>query len=472
MIYEILHKFSAQEYDFFLSRTGTGTHTRKISAMIRKGQGEIGKDEMFKRVFKKKREPQNDYLLRNELSILKRKLELFIIENTPVDLPVFVSYYKPYAMAQWCLQNALVKPAEKYLARASSIAREHEAWQGLLKINRCRLQLTQYSKSDYHQKQGHLQSLADEHLDYLKEYIAEEVRYADFIRAGAFKLAAHLRKTNHSFELTHSFNIEPDTSKSMVARFYYYKSLAYTSSGTEAIGLLKKALSFLDSDLEMFLKEEEKLACMSAMAMEYAIIGDLNEAEEVFGSILSHPGFDHFHARNSLLFNYCTTLLKLKKYKKAIGYIELLESLDIEPIVLERIYTMKCNCYIFLGDLKNLKKILPRNLQSYDLAVRSYYRFLYVIYYLIKGEYDLAERELENTRSMKDFSDTGYMPLLKIFDKYIEAWNARFYKEKKEKEKMLLLRSELHLFLNNHVEVSQLLPGTWIIEQSHLLLEE
>ena len=80
MVYEILTKFTSEEFDSFLEGTGAGTNSRKISSMIRKRNGEIDKDEIFKRIFKKKRDPQNDYLLRNELSILKKKLESFVLE--------------------------------------------------------------------------------------------------------------------------------------------------------------------------------------------------------------------------------------------------------------------------------------------------------------------------------------------------------------------------------------------------------
>lgn len=470
MVYEILTKFTSEEFDSFLEGTGAGTNSRKISSMIRKRNGEIDKDEIFRRIFKKKRHPQNDYLLRNELSILKKKLESFVLENTPTDVPAFVEYYKPYVMAQWCIKRVLIAESEKYIKEALEIAKKKNAWHGLLNINRVLFHTTQYSKSSYHYKLELLQSIAEDHLNYLREYITAEVRYAEFIKAGAYKLSANLRKTNLPFANLSSFEVQLEKTKNKVAQFYHLKSLAYSHSGLQAVELLQKALLLLDDEIEIFLKEEERLACMSAMAMEYSMAGDYKQAASIFEKILAHPDFGNFTARNALLFNYCTTLLKIKEYKKAIKYLDELDNLDVEPIVKERIYTMKCNCYIFLEDVKGIKKILPGNLQSFELAVRVYYRVLYLIYYIIKEDYDLAERELANIKQVRNLEETEYLILIKLFDKYLLALNACIYKENDKTSKLGSLRKELGSFVNTSNSVTQLLPGIWLTEMAEKLL--
>src|SRR5688572_4037240 len=162
MVYEILTKLTPVEYDLFLDNTGPGTHGRKIASMIRKRNGHISRDEIFKRVFKKKRDTENDYLLRNELSILKKKLESFILQYSTTDIPVEVEYYKPYVLAQWCIRRTLIEEAEKYIAEAITIAKRKNGWHGLLKLNRIRFKATQYSKSSYHAKWELMQSLGSD----------------------------------------------------------------------------------------------------------------------------------------------------------------------------------------------------------------------------------------------------------------------------------------------------------------------
>ncbi len=470
MIDRILSKLSPEEFEEFQKGNSPLTNSRKISGLMRKTEGLISRDEIFKRVFKKKRTLENDHLLRNEISIVKRKLENFIIHQSTTDIPTYTKYFRPYVMAQWCIKRNLVKESEKYIGEALVLAKKGGAYKGLLSINKILFQITQYSKSDYEHKLALLQSVADDHMDYLKEFVAEEVRYADFIRSGAYKLAENLRKTTYSFKHSGSFTHQLSSSRSRLSEFYFYKSQAYRNTGLKAVELLEKALACIDEELEMYNKDEEVLSCMSAAAMEYAMAGEFQKSVVSFEKILVHKGFKYFPAQHSVLFNYCTTLLKVREYEKALKYLEELEKLEMEPIVAERIYTMKCNCYIFMENDKELKKILPTNLQSFDISVRVYYRFLYLIYYLIKKEDEIAERELVNIKKMKDFDRTDYLPLARIFEKYISTMNAIRFNEKDKEKKKRELQSELRIFKDMYSPSSQLLPGMWILEKSQLLL--
>ena len=132
---------------------------------------------------------------------------------------------------------------------------------------------------------------------------------------------------------------------------------------------------------------------------------------------------------------------------------------------------MKSNCYIFLEDARSIKKILPKNLQSFDVSVRIYYRFLYVMYYLIKSEVDMAKRELDNIKNIRDFDQTDYYQLWLLFEKYIVALDAKLYKEKNWMNKISLLRNEIENCEANHKEIESRLPGMWIIEKSRTLLK-
>lgn len=470
MVDKIIRNLNMKEYDLFLLETGTGTNTRKITTLLRKNE-HIERSEIFKRVFKKTKTSANDYLLRNELSILKKKLENFILKNSNTDIPAGTAYFKPYVMAQWCIKKILIDEANKYIKEAVDLALKKDSWKGLLNINKLLLHTVQYSKSNYQYKLDLLNQLANDHIEYLKNYVAEETRYADFIRAGAYKLASNLRKSETKFNDSVQFSTDLKNTKSKAAQYYHLKSLAYSSSGPTAIKYLEKAVECLNDNLEIFLLEEERMACMSAMSMEYAISGDLKKAAVSFEKVINDPGFENFTARNSLIFNYCTTLLKLTEYKKAIYHLDKLDTSNVEPIVKERIYTMKCNCYIFMEDVKGIKRILPKNLQSYDLSVRTYYRFLYVIYYLIKGDIELAEREINNIKNIRGFDETDYSPLVNIFNRYMEGYNAKLYKEKGYSQKILLLKNELQEFKTKHREVSQLLPGVWIINKCESFLK-
>jgi hypothetical protein len=458
---KLLSNLSSAEYNEFLSGVKVGTNSYKIARLLR-STPDLTKDEIFKRVFKQKRTQSNDHLLRNELSILKRKLEDFIVGNSTLDLPEVNVYYAAYALGHWCIKNGLVELASKYCSKAEELARDVDSSRGLIQINKLKLQIIQYSKSDYHLKLTLLEELRANHLQQIHQLVSEEMAFADFISAGAYKLASNLRKTEKLYKSTKNVEIDLENPKSRIAQYYYHKSLGYSQQGKEAILQLNKALVVLQEENEIYNQDAERLTCLSAIAMEYALLGELKRSADTYRSIIINPGFQSFTARNSLLFNYCTTLIKLKQYKEALIHIEELEKEELEPIVKERIYTMKCNCYIFLEDVKKLKSILPQKLQSFDLSVRAYYRFLFTIYYLIKDEDDLAERELTNIKNMKGFSETDYSPLLKLFEKYVETYTAKKYKEKQYVQHLKQLNIQIDLLHQQHKEISELLPVMWI----------
>ena len=104
MIDKIIHKLTETEYDAFISGTGSGTNSRKISQLIRKAKTDIDKDELYKRVFKNRRTTENDYLLRNELSQLKRRIENFIVDHQPTDIPLTAEYYRQYVIRKLARQ--------------------------------------------------------------------------------------------------------------------------------------------------------------------------------------------------------------------------------------------------------------------------------------------------------------------------------------------------------------------------------
>jgi len=467
MVYEFIVSLDAEEAVRFMEGLEPKTRSRRLLQVLRSGITD--KNEILKRVFKVKRSVNNDHLLRNELSILKRKVENFVANNTNHNTQIHILYRKEYIMAEWCIKKTLIEPATHYVNSAYKKALSLEVFEDLLKISRLRLHITQLSKSNYQHKLDEMKLLHQDHLTYLKEFASRELKYADFINAGAFKLASNLRMDTFPFEPIEVFTVHTNESKNMLARYYTFKSQAYSSSGPDSISLLESAIKILYTLADIDFANVEILTCYAAIAMEYSLMGNFSKSEELYEFIFTLPGSDTFASRKSLLYNYCTTLLKNGNYKRALKYIEYLENSNPEPVVAERIYTMKINCYILLEDAKKILKILPPDLQNYDITLRTYYRFLYVIYYLIKEEWGLAERELNNIRVMKDFKLTGYTPLLQLFEKYVQTSDSIFYREKNPKKKLESLRTYLKTFHDQNQELSGLLPAAWITRKINAL---
>lgn len=460
MIIKILNQYSDEEFKSFMLTTRAGSRCRKLASLLYKSGGEMGKDILFRRLFGQKHTNANDYLLRNELSILKKKLEHHITENR-TEINDGDRYIQ---MAAWCFKKQLFSEAEKYLRKARVIAEKKLDWNQLITINKLHLTTIQYGKKSLDDKLAQWRTTRKNHLNYLMEIVAEEVRYMDFIEALAYKYSANLDRNTDTISFSNVYEVTLDEPVSPLAKYYHYKSLAYSENGQVAIHYLDLALHTLDAI--PFIKEadDEKISCLSAKAMEYGLTGVYAESAKTYEKILTAPHFDEFIARNSVILNYCTTLIKIKEYKKALNLLGLIDTEKSEPIVSERIHSLKCNCYIFTGDARSLKKILPSGLQSYDPALRTYYRLLYVIYYLIRQDTDTAQRELNNIKTSRNIDQTGFLPLISLFEKYLDVITAIEYKEKNVSKKTNRLIKERKSYLEYHTHSGQPLPGSWLLE--------
>lgn len=420
MVENVIQKLTKEEFQQLLEHVGKMTNNGRMCKFIFKRKGEINKDEIFKFIFSTKRTKENDYLIRNEWSQLKKKIETFIVLTFESDMPKYYSFYNSYTIGHWCIKRSLFYESEKYLDQAYDLAATAESWEGLLKINKYRFYIQQFSKSKAEEKLEKMQTFINEQEVYLKKLVNQEYSVIRYLKSAALKTAQSLRM---SVEYNHTdapFTIDSKIHSSNLSLYFYHKSNAFRLSGKQAIHELEKAIHFLKTTNEFFAKDDELNSVNATLAMEYALIGEYKESITIYKEIISSDYFKNVSSKNAILFNYITTLIKGKEYKIALENITNLELLEPEPVVLERIGFHKLNCYIYLRDLANIKKNLPKDIQASDISIRVYYRLLYTIYYLIKGDIEMAEREINNILVIKNLEFTDYKIVLKFFQKYIE----------------------------------------------------
>lgn len=465
MIYEIINVLPDKAYGEFLQSTAPRSRSRKLTSVLRGPAKEPDKDLLFTKVFRQKRNKSNDHLLRNEISILKRKLEDYITRNTVTQISPYSSCSRSYIMAQWCLRHSLTAHCEKYALQAREEAMTGEDWISLLKINKLLVQCVNYDKTHFDQRLKRLSELEHNHRYYLQQIAAEETMYADFVNASAYKTSLSLRKLDTVFEPTITLSYSFTSVNGRLAAYYFHRSRAYGTAGPQTMHHLEKALECLSLPAETAGMVEEELGCLGAMAVEYSLMGDFEKAEQIFARIIAHNRFETFIPRHAILLNYCTTLLKLKKYKTALQYLQKLEKETSEPVITERIFSMKCNCYILSENLQGIRDILPTDLNQYDLSVKIYYRLLYVIYYLIKNDHELAQREIVNMMKAKDMNKTPYLPLVKIFDTYISTAASHYYRENNAERKIRNFLQAFSRFGEENPALVNMLPAMWIKEK-------
>lgn len=468
---KLLKVWDASAYRQWLGEAGRESRSGRLAALLRRHKGVPSKDEIFQRVFDQKYIADRDYLLRNELSLLRRKLEARITAGMALPVALDKPYFIPLGMSRWCMENQLNEEALHYAEKALELAEEAGDWPALLGILKMVLLLSPYSKTGHDERLEYMQRLAEKHRYYLRQLVGEEVRYADFMQAARRQFSAQLRRTQLDFALSETVYFHPDDAPSPVAEYYRCKALGFSASGREAVAHFRAALQNLDPRWEAWMLRQEWLTCMSAIARELSLLGEWEEAEQVFRETLTHPGLPMYSGRRSLQINYCTTLVKLKKYKAAIDILEAMSSEDLEPVVEERLFTLKTICYVFYEDPERIRSILPKDLGAYDLSLRIYYRLLYTMYYLVKGDTELAEREIVNMASARGLEQTPYPPLVTLFRRYLHLLSSLAPGETPSAAQRKTFQKLLDRTIADHPDVTNMLPGLWLVEKWEALSE-
>lgn len=469
MIDNLVRWFTEEEFKAFLKTMSTNSRSRTLALTLRKANTSANRDTIFMKVFQTNRNTQNDHLLRNELSILKKKAEIFIVNNNPVEAPYNADYYASYALSVWCVNKNLLNEAEVYLHNTVHIALKTNAWRGALLCTRLLGLVIQFSNISIEEKINKIKSLAEKHKYYLTQLVAREVQLINYINVSANKLASsnfsdspnELKLLKDKVEFDINNPVDP------LAQYYQLKSSAFLNSGIDAVNYMLESLDCLNQPVDFADIEEEKLISMANIALEYGMVADFEKAHEYYQKIISSPFFSSFRSKNGVLINNATTLVKLKRYSKAIENIEMINLKHIEPVVLPRVNTIRILAYIYTKDFIKLKKILPLKSETNEVPLKLYNKFLYVIYYLIQENVFDAQRELHNLMITKYGKESVYADLINLYNAYI---NCLIDNRAPNRTK---LETELKCFNEkSQTKLYNTILSIWIREKSEQLVEQ
>jgi len=417
MLHDLIFALSKDELRRFQNSLPKGKRSLNLLNIMK---SEKNKELIFKKLYHEKYSSEKDILLRTEMKILKRKLEEFILQNSSKDLHPERDYALFYEMARWCMLNSLSDLALKYCRKAFDLAHAQNEWTDLLRINRIYYLISWQQPATLSEKTGMLNERTRWHEKIVNTIATEELRLTQFLDASIDRFRYNLRQTysQREFPDTHSIRFEEHESK--LAHYFRLKARAYRTMDIKSIDILHEAIELLRDIPPFYYKDQEWIAINGALAMEYSAHGEHDKACEVFDTLIYHPDLIKSQSSIAIQFNYATTLLKLKEYRKAEEILELLDERHPKMLFNKQIQTMKITTYIFLGESEKLKKVISRQSGPMDPALKIYNRLLFIIYYLQKQNLELAERELLNLEKSRPVKGSVYPPLIHAFKLYIE----------------------------------------------------
>lgn len=459
MLEEIITRFSPLETKAF---TATLTQSKRSKALFFALKENSEKEFVFYKVYKKKYSPENDYLLRAEKKILKKKIENFIYSNSNKVTRFNKSYSIYYEMCRWCYKNDLLHVAYKYIQKSYQIAAEEEDLADMLKINRLWFLILFQLNIPLKEKSKILYERLKIKEELIKKQATEEYRHLQFLESSIEKLNRSIGETYTEKPLEKEKTIIFEESDTALSSYFYHKTLAFKDSTLDPIAELKKAIEIFEKTPDFYFKSTEKIAIEGALATEYSKRNQLVEACEVYEKLIHYPQLLESIASPSIHFNYISTLLKGENYHKAEEVLKILESRHPQFSNNALYLSMKVNTYLFLEDVSKLKSAFKQKQRIADNNVKTYHRFLQYLYYLLKGDLDIAEREIANIKKSKIAKESVFYPLIDIFKMYNDFLLERSEKKLQAREKILDKIEDLNKYSDGLINHS--LPVKWIMK--------
>lgn len=463
-VLQLVRSLTPAEHKAFARKVLRGTRSGDLYHLLKK-ENIPDKKAVFRKIFGEYYSKEKDYLLRNELSILRLRLQEFILENMPSDEVSPQKRWDYYRLGEWLYQRKLPALARESLDKSVKLATRYEDWELLIKLNRLAVLLDQSTIDGLADRIDAIQQSIRNHEQYIRRLFTQESRYITYLHGlhiKMHKLMGHQAPPLPDPTHAHITFAEHETSMSAFLR---EKGIAYAENSAASVPYLEKALEYLEQLPVSPEVQTQWFTCAGQIASEYSMTGDVTSAEYWFARILDTPGLENYNGRNFLVMNYVTTLVKLRKWQEALTLADMLEQAATEEYVLKRLSAAKISCFIFLRDTANLKKHLPRNFSELDTDVRHYYRMQYSIYWYLCGNVEEAEREMQNLSLNKQAIQSNYKPLIDLLLVFYQAMtDAGIQKPaKKWAQKIQKKYTEFH----EHAlpAVKAMVPAIWLTEE-------
>lgn len=352
--------------------------------------------EVFEQTFGKKHTDANDYLLRNELRLLRAELRDFIA-NTQFEQMPANDKWEHYL--QMLLNHGATTLFEKEYSKQ---LRNAEATGNHAQIVRLVHLHTQYTNKYLPRNaKVYKQQLLQQELlkDALSKQFVEGYRHSE-AEVGRIDRSLLAHDTAHNVSRpTEQIAIQPSSVETHLARYYYVKALSYSVQSEDKVAKLNEAISLLGNVHKSLIDHRYEYGLLySNLGVELFLRNQFNQAIPALAQAIAHTNTNTPHYP-FILFNYCSALLKCDKYKQAI---EILEENERHwkkvPNIAFRVRCLTVATLICLGRLKEAKSSIPQSFNEGTKDDICYLRLCLAIIFYKRNDIELAITEVDNLR--------------------------------------------------------------------------
>ncbi len=364
-----------------------------FAAIKKAGKSKLDKQATFQKVFGRSYAKELDYLFRNELRLLKDKIQDFLIvkegEREIRHRPGFADLMLLRSLLQRGLSDEFEREFRKRYERTL-------ASYDFIMAHRL-------SRLYFNFVMTHPEISPDTYQGALN-MLRENRRNIKLVYRSSMAINQHSRAATELFLRIHGLEADPcdvgldldfqDVDNAYI-RFFEYSALVHLAQGDEQLQQAQKVVENGALIQQHF--PQHYVDGLSILGGVYFTARDYPEARRWYEKALAAAKQHKLTARADLVFNYCSVLMKMAEYETVIQLIEEhAVVIDALPRVRFRFECLHAFCFIFLGQPDKVLSILPGNIGQRPETEYQYFRFIYCILPYLHGDYETGKREAAN----------------------------------------------------------------------------
>ena len=367
----------------------------------KKEETEIIKEEVFLKLFKKKWTKDNDYLLRNELKILKDKIEEYYIEYSKekylkeIEDKILLDFYKELKIT-----DQFITLYKEYQTIKNNQFEQNDC----LEYSFYYADFIRINTPNYLERA----KLLEENLLFfenkLHQYITIQQSKFDLMKSHVLlqQKQIHNKPNSDFFEYT-TLKIDTKKYQNKLSDYLIAYANAYTNFDTSTIEQWENVYTLLQKIPAEF-KDIQTEICftLSNLATICSIRLDFTKSDYYFQILFTTVDESVLYQNVGISLNYITNLNKLKKYHEA--EIQLNKSATIFGENIKKtpqFRTQEMVIAFYLKDAKKLKKLFSIDFEILQPFERIFYRLFYCIYFIQDEQFDFAFTEIQNLQRSK-----------------------------------------------------------------------
>lgn len=372
----------------------------------KKEEEDLAREEIFKKLFNEKWTKEKDYLLRNELKLLKAKIEEIYIEN---ECQLLSENQRNQFKLKLYQQLKITDEYQQLFKEINEYNTLHYELYNTLNNSFIYADFIRLNIPNYNERLNLMKANLALFEHSLQQYISEQYSKLCLLKSHVLFQQKQLdNKTIKEIFDYEILNINTSLYKNVYTDYHIAYANAYKNYDTSTIEEWENVYGLLQQipmhDVHI---QNEYCYTLGNLATICSIRTNYEKADTFFSILFNTIPVSITQQNVALTLNYITNLNKLKQYQRTKIEMENAIALFGNKIrQFSQFKTQEIVTACYLNEVKQLGKLLAIDFELLQPFERIFYRLFYCIYFIMNEEFELALTEIQNLQRSKLMNET------------------------------------------------------------------